>query len=141
MFSATFSFPRGLPSPRASPGCSKLRNSPAVRVQRPGEALVLNRIGGLQVEGGSQAAVHVERHGSVLVNNIPGARFAMQAERFAHPETDRAAGGLKSSAHAVEAVGEGEVADYGDVEVAGVQTMGPSQESSQACFSWRSTPR
>jgi hypothetical protein len=44
-----------------------------------------------QIEGGPQAGIQVERHGTVHVDNAPAAALAFETERIAQPEVDQPA--------------------------------------------------
>jgi hypothetical protein len=71
----------------------------------------------LEVQGRLVAAVHVEGHGGVLVDDPPGTTDAAQAHRRAGPDRDAFATGL-GPADPDEAVAEAEVAAHGDAEIA-----------------------
>src|SRR5258708_33956173 len=49
---------------------------------------------GLQAKRGPQAAIHEKGHGRVRGDDPPGSPTSMQADRCAHPETDRPAARL-----------------------------------------------
>src|SRR4030095_15716443 len=72
---------------------------------------------GLEVDGRPVAAVHVERHGLVLVRDAPETVDLAQADGRAAPEIALLAVGL-GAVHAVEARAVGDVSAGGDLEVA-----------------------
>src|SRR5712692_902542 len=84
--------------------------SPSVRVSRCASLRP-------EVKGRPRAAVHIKRHGRVLVDDPPGVPIAMQTQRCAHPEINRPACCLRSSAKPEEAVTEGEVAAHRNVDI------------------------
>src|SRR5258708_21051989 len=92
-------------SPRAKNNNKEPDESSSVRVPR---SVCL----GLQVKRGPQAAIHVKGHGRVLVDDPPGSPISLQADRSAHPETNRPSVRLSSSTVPVEAMAEGEVAAH-----------------------------
>jgi len=52
------------------------------------------------------------------MHNAPGALTSLEANRRPHPETDSPARRLRRSAHAIEAIPEGRVTAYRNVEIA-----------------------
>lgn len=72
----------------------------------------------MQIEGGAQRTVHVERHRAVFMDDLPRAAHALQAQRLAHPEADGSLGPFLRPGHAKVDVAEGHVAADGDLQTA-----------------------
>src|SRR5688572_21361861 len=70
-----------------------------------------------KIDGGVEAAVHVERYGRVLVGDLPNPACLAQTERLAEPEVDLVAADL-GAGHAAEPVHHGQITARGYLRLA-----------------------
>src|SRR4051794_40580804 len=70
----------------------------------------------LQVDGGAEAAIHVERHRRMLVGDLPDAADLAETKRFSKPEIDFVTA-LLGACHAAQPEAVGAVAADDDREI------------------------
>lgn len=96
------------------------------RITATASALLANRIRhgldrlaelGFEIEGGPETAIHLERHGRVLMDDLPGTVDPTEAYRYALPPFRTLAVGPGGGRYLLKTMANSEIAADGDVQV------------------------